>query len=359
MSYARLAEGNSSKCFVAVSSSVANAHERCIYTRTWKFALAVSALGLFAAAITQWVLIRWLGDVWWVGTIVMFAPRWLLLAPLAVVAAGCLLWRRKLLWVNAVSAALLFGPVMGLCLPLSFGHTHAAGFPIRLLTANTGDGARLDLLRAEIKRANPDVIAFQEFSTKWIGDLIDPKWDRQTARGLAVASRFPILETEVFGGGRVGRYHDNGLRIRVRTPAGDAWICCIYLDSPRNGLESLLVTRRGISGVDGMLKNIEYRGELSKLIRDWVAEVKGPTIVAGDMNQPAESYFFRRDWSSRRDAYSAVRFGYGHTWFSRWHGLRIDHVMVDDNWTVTSCHVAGFTGGDHHPLVADLMLDSK
>ena len=120
-----------------------------------------------------------------------------------------------------------------------------------------------------------------------------------------------------------------------------------------------MVTRRGIFGEEEIRKNNQHRSELSRLVHGWVDELAGPTIVAGDMNQPAESYFFRRDWSSWRDAYATVGFGYGHTWFSSWHGLRIDHILVDQHWRVTSCHVAGTTGGDHRPLVADLAFSSQ
>ena len=275
----RSSRGTGHSIFVAIDNS--RPPKKAFGVRIVRWSLACATWGLLTAAISQWILIRWLGDVWWAGTVFLFAPRWPLLVPLPVVAAGCLVCRRRLLWVNLASALLIAGPVMGYFMPLSLGREHAAGFPIRVLTANTGGGTHLDLLLAEIKQADPDVVAFQEFSTKWISDLIDPKWDRQTQHGLAVASRFPILETEVFGGGRVGRYHDNGLRIRVRTPAGDAWICCIYLDSPRNGLESLLVTRRGISGVDEMPRTLNIVANYPNSFSIGLRKSKVPQLSPG------------------------------------------------------------------------------
>jgi endonuclease/exonuclease/phosphatase family metal-dependent hydrolase len=228
-----------------------------------------------------------------------------------------------------------------------------------MMTANIGDGVNLDLLRSQLRLANPDVITFQEAPSRLLEVLDEKGWSWQSSRGLVVGSRFPILQTDHFEGSIVGRYHDNGLRVNVRTPVGDVWICCVYLDSPRNGFESLMVTRRGIFGADEMRKNTQHRSELSQLVSKWVSEVDGPTIVAGDMNQPPESYFQRRDWSSWRDAYATVGLGYGHTWFSSWHGIRIDHVLFDNHWSATSCRVAGITGGDHRPVVADLVLSPK
>jgi vancomycin resistance protein VanJ len=247
---------------------------------------------------------------------------------------------------------------MGFCLPNSISGPPDGAFRIRIFTANIGDGTKVNVLRSQVQTAKPDVITLQEAPSQLLEVLDEPDWHWQSARGLVVGSRFPILETDVFEGSIVGRYHDNGLRMHVRTPAGDIWVCCVYLDSPRNGFESLMVTRRGIFGVDGIRKNTEQRSELSRLVSKWVGDLQGPTIVAGDMNQPPESYFQRRDWSAWRDAYATVGLGYGHTWFSSWHGLRIDHVLIDQHWGVASCHVAGFNGGDHHPLVADLTLTS-
>ncbi len=318
-------------------------------------ALVSLSWALSIAVISQLVLIRWLGDVWWPGTILMFAPRWPLLLPIGVLGIACLIWRRSLLRVNLAVALLLAGPIMGFCIPLPCVISKADGYPIRIFTANTGGGVHPELLREEIKRAEPDVVAFQEFPGKWLGDVIDSTWQRREAHGLAVASRFPILESSVCSGSQLGHYHDVGLRVRIQTPAGDLWVCCIYLNSPRNGFEEFMVTRRGIFGIGAIQKNTQQRGEQSLLVSEWVGELNGPVVVAGDMNLPPESYFFRRDWSSRRDAFPAASFGYGHTWFTRWHGVRIDHVLVDASFAVSACHVAGYTGGDHHPVVADLV----
>jgi endonuclease/exonuclease/phosphatase (EEP) superfamily protein YafD len=48
--------------------------------------------------------------------------------------------------------------------------------------------------------------------------------------------------------------------------------------------------------------------------------------------------------------------GYGYSKFTRWHGLRIDHVLADDNWRVANSYVADDHGGDHRPVVANLVL---
>jgi vancomycin resistance protein VanJ len=344
----------------AVSSGSATLnHSFLTWAANWiRWTLYTASWFLLIGVLTQGVLIRWLGDLWWPATILMFAPRWPLSLPILAVGTVCAFVRPKLILINVASALLLLGPVMGFCVPNSFSRPAVDGFPIRILTANIGGGVNIDLLRTQIRIANPDVMTFQESPTQVLEEPAKSDWHWQSARGLLVGSRFPILETNVLEGSIVGRYHDNGLRIHVRTPAGDVWICCVYLDSPRNGFESLMVTRRGIFGGDEMRKNTQHRSELSGLVCDWVSKVDGPRIVAGDMNQPAESYFYRRDWSSWDDAYAAVGLGYGHTWFSSWHGLRIDHILVDKHWRVTGCHVAGFTGGDHRPVVADLTLSN-
>ena len=180
--------------------------------RVLRWLLACATWGLFAAALVQWILIRWLGDVWWMGTVVLFAPRWPLLIPLAGVAALCLVWQRRLLRVNLATALVLLGLVMGFCVPTSFGGIGKNEFSLRVLTANTGDGVNAAKLQEQIEAAAPDVIAFQESTSRVIDLLAESGWHWKTARGLVVGSRFPIVESEVFAGSLVGRYHDNGLR---------------------------------------------------------------------------------------------------------------------------------------------------
>jgi endonuclease/exonuclease/phosphatase family metal-dependent hydrolase len=329
-----------------------------LWTTWFRRLLMIASWGLLAVALTQWILIRLLGDVWWLGTIALFAPRWPLLAPVAVVAVACAVWRPRLLWLHLASGLVVMGPVMGFCmpqLPLG-GAVKDGGATLRVMTVNLGGGADLDLLRAQIDAAKPDVIAFQEFGTTVPEDLAGKGWHWEVAGGTAVASRYPIETSDRFSARQVGRWGDAALRVRLALPFGPVWVHSLHLNTPRDGLEGLAVTRRGLLGVDALRRNINSRGVESHTIRRWVGTPAAPTIVAGDLNMPVESLFYRRDWSQYQNAFSTAGFGYGHTKSTQWHGVRIDHVLADGNWQVRSCRVVDAIGGDHRPVVAELAL---
>jgi vancomycin resistance protein VanJ len=324
--------------------------------RVLRWSLAGATWGLLAAALVQWILIRWLGDVWWVGTVALFAPRWPLLIPIAWVAALCLIWQRRLFWINFISGLIVAGPVMGFCLPSPFGQAAANDFRLRILTANNGDGATIERLRAVIQAERPDVMAFEEYGPLPPEQLVGAGWHWKLAYGPVIFSRYPIIQSESLSGHGLGRYGTVAMRVLLDTPAGKIWVCCQHLNTPREGFEDLAITRHGITGVDTINQITSQRDFESKAVRQWVQQLSGPTVIVGDFNMPVESRLYRRDWSAYQNAFSTAGWGYGHTKFTHWHGVRIDHILADDNWRITDCHVAAPTGGDHRPLVADLAL---
>ena len=318
-------------------------------------ALRLATWSIFVAAIIQWILIRWLGDVWWLGTVALFAPRWPLLVPLAIVAGLSLVFCHKLLRIQLACLVLITMLVMGFSIPQPYRPPGNGAFRIRILTANIGH-ASVEKLRRVIQEESPDVIALQEYRRVPIEQLAGSGWYCDAGSGVIVLSRYPILQSEVMTGDRVSRWGRVAVRSQLATPAGNIWVCSQHLNTPRHGFEELTVTRRGVTGIEAVNMVIDQRDRQSKSIRQWLDGLTEPTIVAGDFNMPTESYFYRRDWSSLQDAYLITGFGYGNTWFSSWHGVRIDRVLADDHWRIVDCHVAASTDGDHRPVVADLTL---
>jgi endonuclease/exonuclease/phosphatase family metal-dependent hydrolase len=263
-----------------------------------------------------------------------------------------------LLWVNLLSVAIVLGPLMGFCLPLAFGGLDKSAPRLRVLTAN-GGGASGERLGQIIAMEKPDIVALQEFNGEALSELLGPGWHRTKLYGVSILSRFPLSETAGFSGSSVGRFGNVAVRVSAETPFGPVWICNLHLNTPRWGFEELAITRHGIQGPQAIVENTTLRDDESRQIRAWVDEVKGPKIILGDMNMPIESAIYRRYWSSFTDAYSAAGFGYGLTKFSRWFGVRIDHVLVNDSIRVTKCRVAGPTGGDHRPVIAELEFDAS
>ena len=128
-----------------------------------------------AALVVAWavvvvVLVRFLGDRWWVGTLALFAPRWLLLAPLVV---GALVWPwagRWARWSLLASALIAWWGVSGFCVPLG-GWGALPGWGVkpkmvyRIVTCNVA-GTAVDPLALEtlIADSRADIVVLQEYT---------------------------------------------------------------------------------------------------------------------------------------------------------------------------------------------------
>ena len=92
----------------------------------------------------------------------------------------------------------------------------------------------------------------------------------------------------------------------------------------------------------------------SLLAHAFAIQSKGPLLVAGDFNMPEESAIYRRHWSGLNNAFSCAGYGFGTSKETRWHGIRIDHVLLGPGWSCLHTQVGPHLGGDHRPMVADL-----
>src|SRR5262249_3726457 len=141
---------------------------------------------------------------WWPATIFLFAPRWLCALPLLVlVPAAALLRRRRLLVPLGLAAAVIAGPVTGLCVPWRALLFPAPARPrLRVLTCNLHGSPLADPRRLEalVREAEPDVVALQEGPEAEASSLgAGPGWHRHAAARLFLASRFPIRHVTDLG----------------------------------------------------------------------------------------------------------------------------------------------------------------
>jgi endonuclease/exonuclease/phosphatase family metal-dependent hydrolase len=132
---------------------------------------------------------------------------------------------------------------------------------------------------------------------------------------------------------------------------GTFWLTNVHLETPREGLGLIRGGRVG-EGVDllerdGIMRDIEHRQA-----RAFAAEQPGRKIVVGDFNTPPESRIYRTEWRGWTNAFTQVGRGFGGTRLSGWVRARIDHVLVDDSWTVVDARPGGDVGSDHLPMIA-------
>ncbi len=327
--------------------------DRIGHALTWASVSCVAA-----AAGLLWLL----GDVWWPATILLFGPRWVLLLPLAVVAAWAALRDPPLLMVVAVGLVIGVGPLVGGRVPWRSLLPSGGGDALRVATFNAEGGGSVEPLGILLDEWDADVVLFQECRGRLREQIRELErlgfpLHVHTESSLCITSRHPItsvrrMERDAFeaagGSGLVQTYTiDWGGRAIALTN--------LHLETQRAGLE-LFRAGRVTEAIPRLREKSALRAVELRAARRWVDSLDVPRIVAGDFNTPPESRLFREEWRDWTNTFDARGLGMGGTRLNGWILARIDHVLVDDQWRVTEAHVGRDVGSDHLPVVATVRL---
>jgi vancomycin resistance protein VanJ len=310
------------------------------------------ALGL----LTVWLSLALASDRWWAATLLSYAPRWIWAGPPLLVALIVGVARPRLLWLPLLSLLFAVGPIMGFCLPWRTLWPGAAeGASLRIISCNC-DGDMLDVKRLEtlIQEAQADVVLLQECHSSKALTVAPPGWTVGNAWGLCIVSRYPFRQVDVLRRKPPAGWFDMCAHYRVETPHGPVELFNVHLATPRGAMETAL--RHSRNAPADLEASSAVRRYESRVVSEFASDEKEAAIVAGDFNLPPESAIFRRSWSGFQDAFTTAGLGWGHTKFTRWHGVRIDHVLAGSDWRVEQAWVGPDVGSDHRPLVAELKL---
>ena len=311
------------------------------------------ALGLVA-------LVYGPSERFWPVTLFLFGPRWVVALPLPLLIAAAVFTERRLAAALALVGLLLAEPLFGFSLPWRrlVERPDPASPRIRLVTWNVGGGGGARAAFEEMMTLEaPDVVLLQE-SGRQLPEAT-PGWYSSTEGGAAVLSRFPILGVAARDRSDVWRMAGSGVMVRytLDTPLGRLDLTNVHLETPREGLESILRFGPGAGAVAELEAKNAQREVEARLARHWVDASPSPLrLVAGDFNTPVESQLFRDHWLGLRDCHSAAGWGFGFTKHTRRIGTRIDHVLTGAGLACVSSRVGASGGGDHSPLVVEITL---
>lgn len=308
--------------------------------------------GYLAFLACIWFLLWMQSDQWWLGTVFMFGPRWMLALPLAVLTVAALVLRPKLLGLSLLGGFLVAVPIMNLCVPWRPLLQSPGFFRVRVLSCNIHyhelDALALNQLIAEVQ---PDIVALQSWTSHHEATLMGNRpWHYQRKQELLLASVYPIREVTVLEEPFFGK-KGNVARFDLDTDIGTLHFFNLHLATPRAGLGAIM--SRWWDGKAVLEANTRLRRNQSVHINAFIREVHGPVLIAGDFNTPADSTIYDEYWSSYTNAFSTAGMGWGHTFFTGRYSVRIDHQLGKSNWQCTRCWVGPDVGSEHHPVIAD------
>lgn len=302
-----------------------------------------------------WMLLAWTADRWWLGTLILFCPRWLWALPLGVLAPAVAWLRPGLLGLLGVSLVLVVGPLMGFTIPwgtLLAGSSQSKN--LRILTCNT----HLQQLRPEklaqlVQETQPDVAVLQELSPGDEAEVFTgPGWHWRREGELFLASRFPVRRVVAPTDPVLLESPNIVRRYELEGPQGSIHFFNVHLASPRMALEAMI--ERAWRGLPALNANVNLRDQQAQALRLWARQIPGPLLLAGDFNAPTESAIYQNHLSDYTNAFSAAGWSWGYTHYTRRTAVRIDHILAGPGWRFRSCWVGPNVGSSHRPLLADV-----
>ena len=227
-----------------------------------------------AALLTLAALVWWLSERFWPVTLFLFGPRWVLALPLALLLPAGAIADRRLAAALAVAAALLAEPLFGWSVP--WGRVldrTGSDASVRVVTWNVGGGVAPGALDLMMALEAPDVVVVQESSPEAIE--APPGWHRHVEGGMALLSRFPVLDVAARDPKDMWQLAGSGVVVRYGLDTlGRLDLTSVHLETPREGLESIL--RFGPGAASELVAKNEQREIEARVARRWVDESPSP-----------------------------------------------------------------------------------
>jgi vancomycin resistance protein VanJ len=315
----------------------------------------IGALGILGVTLATVVIFRTAADLWWPATVLLFGPRWTLLLPIAPLVALSMVRDRTLLIPLTLASLLVLGPIMGFQTNLASSLTWSQEGDLVVVTFNAAGGRGLQAsVRSMLSDWRADIAAFQECGPTLARQFDGLEgWHSQTRETLCFVSRFEILDVIQMDREVLESVGGSGLvaTITIAAPGGPVRVTNIHLETPRDGLELIRNGRVGLGAEILRQKSLLREIELRRAGR-WAERSGAPAIVLGDFNTPIESRHYERTFSGWTNAFSAAGFGVGGTRQNGWISARIDHILLDDSWTVVASWAGEELGSDHLPMIA-------
>lgn len=310
-----------------------------------------------------WGSTYWPPSVWWVANLFQMAPLWVLHLPIGfLIIIGMLTKYRRLLLTCFLSVLIIVFGIMGYNVPLA-ALIHKDGnaqHPLRIMTCNLGLAVDSTSLSELIKNTRPDIIFFQEVysNNQNILEAILPQdtWNVTFQEYLGLASHLKIIHTDVKNRSIVGGTEGLVAKYTLEGTAGQIHVFNIHLETPRAGIQAMV--DKNLYGLPEMVKVSQQQEIDSAIVSQWIGRHKS-VLIAGDFNMPKNNPIYRRFWSKFTNAFSKAGLGFGYTSNTRWHGVRIDHILCDRDWRVIHSWVGSDIGSDHRPVIADVELVRK
>ncbi|WP_342647996.1 endonuclease/exonuclease/phosphatase family protein [Mucilaginibacter sp. CSA2-8R] len=255
-------------------------------------------------------------------------------------------------------------------------------FNTELPNRDSSQHAMLQLLKSK----QPDVVCFQEYYS-WRSDnpyqitdsikkalgvsyhYFKPFAGTTTYDiGLAIFSRFPIVDTGLISAQQADKELDPGIFCDIRRGKQTFRVYDLHLRSVsfdavdyeyinQVAAHKQIRLQPTLHIISKLKSAFTDRSDQVKLLRHHVLTYNNPFIFAGDFNDTPTSYVFTQLSSGLKSAFASRGSGFGVTYESYLPDLQLDHILLSPTIKVKYFKIFKETISDHYPVIADLSLE--
>lgn len=217
-----------------------------------------------------------------------------------------------------------------------------------------------EVLESTLKKVKPDVLFIQEYYRKSSQKFSDYPYhyihfkNKKIGLGYAIFSKYPLINTGAFD---FENTNNNSLYADLVKGEDTLRLYNVHL-------KSLGITPSVNSLQDQdkqkLLKRIsnafKTQQEHTEMILAHMNQTKHPIILAGDFNNTAFSYVYRKFQNNMNDAFIEKGTGLGTTFMFDYYPMRIDYIFGSKELEVLEFTSLKQTFSDHFPIAAIFAL---
>ena len=223
---------------------------------------------------------------------------------------------------------------------------------LTVYSVNLGGGGKLEELQNQLIEIKPDIVALQEANKQRITDFFEDDWNVSCSGHLCTLSRYPLEKDTSLQRNSLGGWGVFLLAHSIIVNDNKINFANIHLDTPRSALTGLLYADFDTS----IIKEVDDNRTIeADVVKAWINNYDN-AVLAGDFNMPIDENIYQQNFNKLGNAINVSSSGFNYTKFTKWHGIRIDHILFTKLYDAVSSDVLNGVGGDHRPVVTTLTI---
>ena len=192
----------------------------------------------------------------------------------------------------------------------------------------------------------------QESDQKSTDKILDSTWHTHCTGHICMASRFPFDMVDTYSRAAFSDWGSFAASYDVQVAGQTVRVVNAHLETPRDALGGRPLV--DFSKQETETYAYEKHTELS--ILSALLNSERPVLIGGDLNTVVMEAAYREHLGMYTNAVSYAASGINYTKYTRWHGVRIDHVITNDTIKVQDAQVLSDTGGDHRGVLVEVSV---